>query len=53
LQIFFDLQAAARDAGEHIAALSKKETALPHWQLAAQCLLAAVEKGGGLIMMAA
>jgi hypothetical protein len=37
-----------RDAGEYIAALPKKETALPHWQLAAQCLLAAVEKGGGL-----
>jgi hypothetical protein len=41
-----------RDAGNYITALSKKEVVLPHWQLAAQCLLAAVEKGGGLVMMA-
>jgi hypothetical protein len=41
-----------RDAGNYVAARSKKETALPHWQLAAQCLLAAVEKGAGLVLMA-
>jgi hypothetical protein len=41
-----------RDAGNYVAALPKKEVVLPHWQLAAQCLLAAVEKGGGLVMMA-
>jgi hypothetical protein len=41
-----------RDAGEYVAALPKKETALPHWQIAASCLLTAVEEGGGLVMMA-
>jgi hypothetical protein len=41
-----------RDAGEYVAALPKKESALPHWQLAASCLLSAVEKGDGLVMMA-
>lgn len=35
-----------RDAGEHVAALSPKDAALPHWQLAAQCLLSAAEHGG-------
>jgi hypothetical protein len=40
-----------RDAGEHVAALPKKEAALPHWQLAAQCLLSAAEHGG-IVMMA-
>jgi hypothetical protein len=41
-----------RDAGNYVAALQKKESALPHWQVAASCLLTAVEKGGGLVMMA-
>jgi hypothetical protein len=41
-----------RDAGNYVAALSRKEAALPHWQVAASCLLTAVEKGGGLVMMA-
>ena len=41
-----------RDAGNYVAALPKKDAALPHWQVAASCLLTAVEKGGGLVMMA-
>lgn len=40
-----------RDTGTYITALPKKEAALPHWQLAAQCLLSAAEKSG-LVMMA-
>jgi hypothetical protein len=32
-----------RDAGELVAALPRKEASLPHWQLAAQCLLSAAE----------
>jgi hypothetical protein len=28
-----------RDAGKHIAALPNKRFCLPHWQVAAQCLL--------------
>jgi len=35
-----------RDAGNYVAALPKKVAALSHWQVAASCLLAAVEKGG-------
>ena len=41
-----------RDAGNYVTALPKKESALSHWQVAASCLLTAVEKGGGLVMMA-
>jgi hypothetical protein len=41
-----------RDADEYVAALPKKEAALQHWQLAAQCLLSAAEHGG-IVMMAA
>jgi len=40
-----------RDAGNYVAALPKKVAALSHWQVAASCLLAAVEKGG-LVEMA-
>jgi hypothetical protein len=40
-----------REAGEHVAALPRKEAALPHWQLAVQCLLSAAEHGG-IVMMA-
>jgi hypothetical protein len=40
-----------RDDGNYVA-LQRKESALPHWQVAASCLLTAVEKGGGLVMMA-
>ena len=36
----------------YVMALPKREVVLPHWQVASQCLLAAVEKGGGLVMMA-
>jgi hypothetical protein len=41
-----------RDAGNYVTTLPKKEAVSPHWQVAASCLLAAVEKGGGLVMMA-
>jgi hypothetical protein len=40
-----------RDAGEYVAALPKRHSGLPHWRLAAQCLLSAAEKRG-LVMMA-
>ena len=40
-----------RDAGEHVAALPKEEAALQHWQVAAKCLLSAVE-GSAPVMMA-
>jgi hypothetical protein len=33
------------EAGEHLAALPKKEAAQPHWQLAAQCLLGSRKSG--------
>src|SRR5262249_21139301 len=41
-----------RDAGDYVAALSKKEANLSHWQVAASCLLSASDKGGGLVVMA-
>jgi hypothetical protein len=41
-----------RDAGEHVAALPKKEAVKSHWRVAASCLLEASEKGGGLVVMA-
>jgi hypothetical protein len=41
-----------RDAGNFVAALPKKQSDLPHWQVAASCLLTAAEKGGGVVMMA-
>jgi hypothetical protein len=41
-----------RDAGEYVTALPQREADLSHWQVAASCLLQAVEKGGGLVVMA-
>jgi hypothetical protein len=41
-----------RDAGDYVAALSKKEANLSHWQVAASCLLSACDKGGDLVVMA-
>lgn len=35
-----------RDAGEYIAALSKKEHAAPEWQAAMQALILVAESGG-------
>ncbi|HEY2246698.1 MAG TPA: hypothetical protein VGH70_04580 [Bradyrhizobium sp.] len=43
--------ATLRDAGDYILTLPKATRALPHWQLAAQLLLAAAEQGG-IVMMA-
>ena len=40
-----------RDAADHVMALPKAESALPHWQLAVECLMAAAEKRG-IVMMA-
>lgn len=39
------------DAADHIMALPVKEAALPHWQLAVECLMSAAEKRG-LVMLA-
>jgi hypothetical protein len=41
-----------RDAGDYVTGLPQKEADLSHWQVAASCLLQAVEKGGGLVVMA-
>jgi hypothetical protein len=40
-----------RDAGEHIAALPKKEHAAPEWQAAMEALILVAE-GGGLTLFA-
>ncbi len=40
-----------RDVANHVMGLPKTESALPHWQLAVECLMAAAEKRG-LVMMA-
>jgi hypothetical protein len=41
-----------RDAGDYVAALSKKEANLSHWQVAASFLLSASDKGGDFVVMA-
>ena len=38
-----------RDAANHVMALPKTESALPHWRLAVECLIAAAEKRGPLM----
>jgi hypothetical protein len=39
-----------RDAADHVVALPKAKSALPHWQLAVGCLMAAAEKRGPMMM---
>ena len=39
-----------RDAANHVMALPKKESALPHWQLAVECLLGAAERRRPVMM---
>jgi len=40
-----------RDAANHVMALPKREAEQPQWQLAVECLMAAAEKRG-IVMMA-
>jgi hypothetical protein len=39
-----------RDAANHVMALPKAKSALPHWQLAVRCLMSAAEKRGPIMM---
>jgi hypothetical protein len=39
-----------RDAADHVVVLPKAKSALPHWQLAVGCLMAAAEKRGPMMM---
>jgi hypothetical protein len=39
-----------RDAADHVMALPKAKSVLPHWQLAVTCLMAAAEKRGPMMM---
>jgi hypothetical protein len=41
-----------RDAANHVMALPKRESALPHWQLAVECLMKAAEQRRRPVMMA-
>jgi hypothetical protein len=39
-----------RGAANHVIALPKAESAMPHWQIAVRCLMAAAEKHGPVMM---
>jgi hypothetical protein len=39
-----------RDAANHVMVLPKKESALPHWQLAVECLMATAEQRRPVMM---
>jgi hypothetical protein len=39
-----------RHPADHVVALPKAKSALPHWQLAVRCLMSAAEKRGPVMM---